>query len=610
MTKKFNSSIKTFKKYKVCHPQQTIDRINSAFTKIGLKSFVKTWAKKGVYISVAWLENDILVTSGKGATVLLSEASALGELVERFSANWLIEYDVNLLKYQQHKYSKNKKWSLAELKTNKADLDFFIQSVQNGKLSEGSFQLINNFPFHWETAYSLTQEIEIDFPYFWFRASQGTNGIASGNSLEEATLHAISEVVERHNLRRMIDGQLALPTIDPKSIKNPELIAVMACFQSIDIDFIIKDCTLGMPLPTIVVVFNNKKHQTDNEYLKTVTNNLIAGTDTDPEIAALRCFTEYIQGYKDAFSIASEFIKKWHKLGLTYKAKKEDDFAYQILKNKRIYDIDFLLKTDEIIPISALPNKFNIDNLVELENCIADFKKINIDLWFMDFTHPVLGFPVALVISPQMQIKGLEYSITDVFSKLALQRKMIDPQDKSFELIKQNIAARVSLEEHLLVTDWYKSKVGIRETINKLEAHICNFPMELDFFFDKFVYEILVYLHLNIGNYKRTKLYNSLLSEFFKIIPNKQKVHEMMHNFARVEYYLENEVDMQKNPKSNGILKIMSASGVSFDVDRKWKNIGYENSAHPFNRCDFNCENCQEFDDICVWKKVNVEDMV
>lgn len=606
---KFKSSIKEYNNYKVCHPQQTIDRIKTAFSKIGVKCFVDTWLSESVFVSTAWLENDILITAGKGATKLLSEASALGELIERFSANWMYEYDINMLKYQQYKYSTKEKSAYKNLSQNKVPIDYFFKHSGQSESSEEIKSLINDFPFHWETAYSLTEDKDIEIPYFWLRASQGTNGIASGNSLEEATLHAVYEVVERHNLERMITDKLTLPTIDPKSIKNPDLIAVMEYFHRIDIDFTIKDCTLGMPLPTIVIIFDNKNEKTEHEYLQTITKNLIAGTDPDPEIATMRCFTEYMQRYRGGFDVASEFIDKWDKLGITYKTKKNHEFYYQSLKNKRTYDVDFLLNSENIVPISSIPNKFDKDGLVELNNCIEEFKRLNIDLWLMDLTHPVLDFPVALVISPQMQIQGQDTNISGVFSRLELSRKMIDHKDKSFEFLEKYIDIPLDLKRYLLFSDWFKSDAGIKDTIEKLEAYICHFPMEIDFFFDKFIYEILVYLHLNIGNYERAKAYCSLLPDFFKIIPNNQKTHELMINYARIEYFLTAVAQLPPHPKSNGILKIMSASGVSFDIDEQWANLGHEDSENPFGIYNFGSENYKINDDICIWKKVKVEDM-
>jgi hypothetical protein len=197
-----------------------------------------------------------------------------------------------------------------------------------------------------------------------------------------------------------------------------------------------------------------------------------------------------------------------------------------------------------------------------------------------------------------------------MLSKLALQRKMIDSQDKTLDELQKYIEIPMSLKEHLFLANWYKSESGILDTIKKLEAHLCHFPMELDFFYGKFIYEILVYLNLSIGDYKRAKTYNSLIPDFFKTIPNKQKVHELMLNFARVEFFLQKNADITRHQKSNGILKIMNASGVSFDIEERWMNIGNENSENPFGYCDFNCDDCSEHDDICVWKKVNVEEMV
>jgi len=85
-----------------------------------------------------------------------------------------------------------------------------------------------------------------------FEAS--TNGLASGNSLEEAALHALYELVERDCISEVEAIPRAdQPRVDPATVDDPDCCWAMERFRAADNWFEIVDATNGYGLPCFIV---------------------------------------------------------------------------------------------------------------------------------------------------------------------------------------------------------------------------------------------------------------------------------------------------------------------------------------------------------------------
>ncbi len=604
---KLKSSKKKYNNYKVCHPQETIDRIKNGFEEVGLKVNCENWDYDGIFVSSAWIENDYQISGGKGTSEVLSQASAYAELAERFSSAYMGEYRINILKYQEYKYSKDTNYAYKNQAKKKIDLDYFYSPfAKKNEYDKVVIDLINNFPFYWQKAYSLTEKVDVNIPYFWYRASQGTNGLASGNSIEEATMHAIGEVLERHVTSKILTEKLVTPTIDPNTVSNYELIKIFEFFKKENINFIIKDFSLGYPLTTIAEMFTDNNCKSTNDFTDARNHNIVIGTDTNPEIAAIRCFTEYAQGFFKKNKNIEKFWYKWQNLGLEYKPDKDMEIYYH-LHHIRIYDEDFLKKENKRISFREMPNFSNNDYLVELNNCITNFANIDVEILCIDLTHPVLNFPTVQVIIPQLQILKVNPSIINIFIKLAESNKLIDSNDKSIEILKKYNFYEKSLSNYLLTEKWYQSIEKIKEVIEKLEICIAQEPLENSNILELSVYEILSYLYIRLKDYKKAKVCSSILLELCNFSANQTKTSNMLLSYARIQYFLDTK-SIKMESKSIGIIKIMEKTGLSPEIDFKWLNIGNIDSENPFTICNFKCDSCNDFDEICIWKKINISE--
>ena len=201
----FKDSIKEYKGYKVKSPEYTISTIESAFDTIGLKISYFPKSKRSLkkyypfqagmaILSPEQKNEDIaLITSGKGVSSKLARASATAELIERFTGYGLAKGNID------HYLSKIK---LEEI---------WKRRSRYNKLIENSFPfhsmgILDLIPKKYQSqyhdmaksvCYSLTKKKMYGFPEIFILKHGDSTGLASGNTLEEATLHAIFEVIER-----------------------------------------------------------------------------------------------------------------------------------------------------------------------------------------------------------------------------------------------------------------------------------------------------------------------------------------------------------------------------------------------------------------------------
>ncbi|HEY0854407.1 MAG TPA: YcaO-like family protein, partial [Devosia sp.] len=84
--------------------------------------------------------------------------------------------------------------------------------------------------------------------------SQSTNGLASGNTLEEATFHALCELVERDATTLWIfkpDEAAAATQIDAKSFEDPVIDGLVAQVEAAGLRITLFDQTTNIGLPVI-----------------------------------------------------------------------------------------------------------------------------------------------------------------------------------------------------------------------------------------------------------------------------------------------------------------------------------------------------------------------
>lgn len=124
--------------------------------------------------------------------------------------------------------------------------------------------------------------------------SQSTNGLASGNSAEEATFHALCELVERDATSLWVfrsDAAAAATQIGLENIDDPEIAALRRRIETAGLQLTLFDQTTDLGVPVIFALLAPADGQTTRYF------DLAAGCGCHPVAvrAALRAITEAAQ---------------------------------------------------------------------------------------------------------------------------------------------------------------------------------------------------------------------------------------------------------------------------------------------------------------------------
>ncbi|TAM36701.1 hypothetical protein EPN54_05570, partial [bacterium] len=185
-------------------------------------------------------------TNGKGHSKEQALASGLMELVERYSCSKYILDNRNVCSV--YSFQDLKKSNLFQLE------DIYANLINKDQMRVLKEEALGSSKIRWYGGYALNGR-KVSLPIdLILRLLEGTNGMASGNSLEEALLHGICEVIERHCLSLIEINKLKTPLIKFSTIASSIGKKLIKDFQSLNYPIFIKDFSLGIGLPIIGVV--------------------------------------------------------------------------------------------------------------------------------------------------------------------------------------------------------------------------------------------------------------------------------------------------------------------------------------------------------------------
>lgn len=295
----------TRSKYKTCSPLETISTIQSILEANDIKTKIKYYTTTGdehscrLNIINQGLETFDIGVNGKGMSLDYATASAYGELMERLQ-NKAICRD-NLI------YATK---SFVRL-TNEPDcpssaLDFLY--FPDECLTEiDSSELISSvipqfFPTHLENVKKYVSNSKVWsifapfqnlsnnenklIPVEWFRAMCSSTGLCAGNSREEALVQGINEICERYVLMKIYLQEYSLPSIPLDTFKGHAIYERISSLTN-KYQIIIKDCSLGMGIPVLGLLFIKPD---EGKYAFRL------GADFNLVTALERCYTESFQG--------------------------------------------------------------------------------------------------------------------------------------------------------------------------------------------------------------------------------------------------------------------------------------------------------------------------
>jgi ribosomal protein S12 methylthiotransferase accessory factor len=377
----FNDCFKTFTRDqdKALSPEQTIERFFRKIERfdIDIVSEVKRIDNGRldipVYFSVCTDEARALTGTrkqmGKGASPMQAKASACMELAERFSFFSFINDDTNFIRgdYRQ----------VRDLGYRALDPVWLLKSVGDERLStEQLEELLSGIPLRWTVATRVADGETVLIPFSWFYAINEFNGPSAGNTIEEAALQGICEVVERHVCSLINHYRPTTPLIDLESVTDPVVRELLDKFKRCNIDLYCGDFSLDTGISTVgALAIDRSSFPERSEIVYT------AGTTPHPQKALIRAITEVAQLAGD-FNTGANYV------------------ASGLPKPLSMDEVRYLTESPQRTTVDRMADLSDDNMRVEIERCLHALKEIGMEVLMIDVTHPRLDIPALYTIIP------------------------------------------------------------------------------------------------------------------------------------------------------------------------------------------------------------------
>jgi len=306
---------------------------------------------------------------GKGASPLQAEASACMELAERFSFFSFKNRTENFL-VGDYSTMLGKGYPVMAL-------DYLLASVHDTRSTPKLLeQLLEDIPLQWVWGTNISRGEDVLIPFSWFFAINEFNGPSAGNTLEEAAMQGISEIVERHVCSLINNEKRTTPRIDKTTIGDTVAKELLEKFRANNIEVYLNDFSLDTGICTVgALAIDRSTFPEKSEIVYT------AGTTPDPEKAVIRAITEVAQLAGD-FNTASNYV------------------ASGLPKPLSMDEVLYITATEEVVGINQMANLADNNIRVEIDNCIAALQKIGLEIFMIDVTHDELRIPALYTIVP------------------------------------------------------------------------------------------------------------------------------------------------------------------------------------------------------------------
>ena len=375
---------------RVMPPEETLERVIPLLEKAGMDPLedITDRDNLGIPVYSVYRKKTAKGTfgnyNGKGATPEQAKASAVMEAMERYSAEQRESDEVAYGTMQQIRDSGMPYVEPADL-----------------ILPARIMGMVESAEIAWTSCYDILRGEDVwvpacavFYPYYpdgdlqLFRFH--TNGIAAGNTIEEAILHALFEVIERDawSIAESFNRTNADVIIDdPDSVPGQ----LLKNFNDAGIEINLKDLTTDVGVTTIGASSDDVRTK-DPEML-----DIGVGTHLNPEIAAIRALTEVAQSrttHKHGLKVNAELQKRTREMGYE-KVKEANALWYNPSKaKKKLSDMkdeatEYVLDDIEIV----------LGKLMD-----AGFDRVII----ADLTRPEIGVPTVRAIVPGLEVSTMD----------------------------------------------------------------------------------------------------------------------------------------------------------------------------------------------------------
>lgn len=365
-------------------PEETLDKISDITMDIGLTRTSKIThldrLNIPVYTSVRPLaeEGAVSVYAGKGPTDIHAKVSSIMEAIERYSAEQQDD-DENTIK----RYNPNDCINPEEL-----------------ILPKGAY---HDEEIEWTLATSIKTQEEVYVPsnsvYHPYNSKDvhhihlsNTNGLASGNVLEEAIFHGLMEVVERDAWSFFEVFKEDKSEINCDNTSNEYIRELLEKFEKNNVSIKLLDLTIENQIPTIAAVSEDLTLK-DPALL-----TLGIGTHLDPNIAAIRAITEVAQSRATQIHGTREDTTRANLLRQT---------GYERMKRLNKH---WFRKSKKTVNLEDIPDRSSDSFKEDINITLKLLEKSGItDAYYVNLTRKI-DIPVVRVIIPQMEVYSVDTS--------------------------------------------------------------------------------------------------------------------------------------------------------------------------------------------------------
>lgn len=339
-------------------------------------------------------------SSGKGLSDPQAKASALCESIERYSGE-LDHSDVRV-KRAFRDWEKGLAYRPNEVMLY-SDAQYRDRHATNSLRS-----LFNRVPepldeaeeIDWTPVWSLSDERYFYLPtqllYFRAPATAGnetyysiacSNGSASGNTMEEAILHGLFELIERDATAIWWYNRISRPSVNIESFCEPRLVELLEYYKnSLSREAWALDLTHDIGIPVFVAVSRSINASSERLLFG-------FGCHLDARVALQRAFTEMNQllgiaamDANAATSLEDGDTLRW----LDQASLARDDYLApsRLLKQKYLHDF---------------PQACSQDILEDIQNCRSLIEAQGMTMLVLNQTRADVGMPVAKVVVPGLR---------------------------------------------------------------------------------------------------------------------------------------------------------------------------------------------------------------
>jgi ribosomal protein S12 methylthiotransferase accessory factor len=277
--------------YRACSPGETLHRVSPFLRRLGITRLGRQTGLDHIGIPVwcAFAPNAkaIVIAQGKGMDDEAAKTSAAMEAIERSVAtNPSCELRITSQQaLEAYGHSSNALGSLLSPHANAVTSNEDIAWARAQHLLTGNDLWLPFDAIHLDRTVSTSR--------YW----QSSDGLASGNTREEALLHGLLERVERDALTLWQVTPAAKrykSAIDIKTIAQTALQTALEKIAQAGLDIVLFDITTDLGIPCIVALLGPRSRANIHS-IRHVDITLGAGASTSPATAAMRAITEAVQ---------------------------------------------------------------------------------------------------------------------------------------------------------------------------------------------------------------------------------------------------------------------------------------------------------------------------